>query len=75
MQLIWVVLTFPLEIIMNASKSILGFVLKKRGSKARPGPAELSLWLVYTHHMFSITDTNAISLLIAHFLIEEDFDR
>lgn len=30
MQLIWVVLTFPLEIIMNASKSILGFVLKKK---------------------------------------------
>lgn len=60
---------------MNASKSILGFVLKKKEAEARPGPAELSLWLVYTHHMFSITDTNAVSLLIARFPIEEDFDR
>lgn len=59
---------------MNASKSILGFVLKKKEAEARPGPAELSLWLVYTHQ-FSITNTNAISLLIARFPIEEDFDR
>lgn len=60
---------------MNASKSILGFVLKKKEAEARPEPAELSLWLVYTHHMFSITVTNAVSLLIARFPIEEDFDR